>query len=84
MQKVTIISVEGVLDVRVGCQTTYFLTPEALLADLKEYLKDPTAVEERHFRYKNEMSRRNLDCTVEAAPTPVDPIVDTTNDSVDG
>lgn len=80
MQKVTIVSVEGILDVRIGCQTTYFLTPEALLADLKEYLKDPTAIEERYFRYKNEMSHRNSDCTAEQAPAPVDPVVDIATD----
>lgn len=73
MQKVTIMEVEGLFDVKIGCQGTYFLTAEALVADLKEYLRDPQAVEYKYFRYKNEMTRGEhlRDCGVEPA-IPVD------------
>jgi hypothetical protein len=59
MIKVTIDNVEGVLDVKIGCQRTWFLTNEALLADLKEYLSDPDATQQKYFRYKKTLERRD-------------------------
>jgi hypothetical protein len=52
MHRIQIDQIEGVYDVRVGCQQTYCLTAEALLADLKAYLADPEGITKRFFAYQ--------------------------------
>ena len=71
MNKVTIDNVEGVLDVKIGCQRTWFLTNEALLADLKEYLNDPDATQQKYFRYRDVIERRDV---MEEPTEPTEPL----------
>ncbi|MFA6290149.1 MAG: hypothetical protein WC637_00130 [Victivallales bacterium] len=59
MHRIQIDQIEGIYDVHVGCQQAYYITAEALLADLKAYLTDPEGTQKRYFAYRDVTNRKN-------------------------